>query len=182
MSTTAETRTALPAGTWNLDPVHSQVGFSVAYLVGTFRGSFSPVSAKLEVGEDGSARLEGSANVADVKLQDANLIGHLQSPDFFDAERNPTLSFTADTIRRTGDEVEVDGELTMRGVTNPVTFTGSFADPIEDAHGNQRIGLTLQGEVDRTAYGINWNTPLPTGKKALADEVALSAELYLVKS
>jgi polyisoprenoid-binding protein YceI len=182
MSTTTETRTALPAGTWNLDPVHSQVGFSVGYLVGTFRGSFSPVSASLAVGEDGSAKLEGSANVADVKLQDSNLIGHLQSPDFFDAERNPTLSFSADSIRRSGEQVEVDGELTMRGVTKPVTFTGTLSDPIEDAHGNQRIGLTLDGEVDRTDYGINWNMPLPTGKKALADEVALSAELYLVKA
>ena len=182
MSTTAETRTALPAGTWNLDPVHSQVGFSVPYLVGTFRGSFSPVSASLEVAQDGSAKLDGSASVADVKLQDANLIGHLQSPDFFDAERNPTLSFSADQIRRSGEQVEVDGELTMRGVTNPVTLTGTLADPIEDAHGNQRIGITLQGEVDRTDYGINWNMPLPTGKKALADEVALSAELYLVKA
>jgi polyisoprenoid-binding protein YceI len=182
MSTTAETRTALPTGTWNLDPVHSQVGFSVGYLVGTFRGSFSPVSASLEVGEDGSAKLRGSANVADVKLQDSNLIGHLQSPDFFDAERHPTLSFSTDAIRRTGEQVEVDGELTMRGVTNPVTLTGTLADPIEDAHGNQRIGLTLQGEVDRTDYGISWNTPLPTGKKALADEVALTAELYLVKA
>jgi polyisoprenoid-binding protein YceI len=182
MSTTTETRTALPAGTWNLDPVHSQVGFSVGYLVGTFRGSFSPVSASLKVGDDGSAKLEGSANVADVKLQDANLIGHLQSPDFFDAERNPTLSFSAEDIRRTGNLIEVDGKLTMRGATNPVTLTGTLTDPIEDAHGNQRIGLTLDGEVDRTDYGIAWNMPLPTGKKALADEVALSAELYLVKA
>ncbi len=182
MSTTTETRTALPTGTWNLDPVHSQVGFSVGYLVGTFRGSFSPVSASLEVAEDGSAKLEGSASVADVKLQDANLIGHLQSPDFFDAERNPTLSFNADTIRRTGEQVEVEGQLTMRGATNPITLTGTLTDPIEDAHGNQRIGLTLAGEVDRTDYGINWNMPLPTGKQALANEVALSAELYLVKA
>jgi polyisoprenoid-binding protein YceI len=182
MSTTTETRTALPAGTWNLDPVHSQVGFSVGYLVGTFRGSFSPVSASLKVGDDGSAKLEGSANVADVKLQDANLIGHLQSPDFFDAERNPTLSFSAEDIHRAGDLIEVEGELTMRGATNPVTLTGTLTDPIEDAHGNQRIGLTLEGEVDRTDYGIAWNMPLPTGKKALADEVALTAELYLVKA
>jgi polyisoprenoid-binding protein YceI len=182
MSITAETRTALPVGTWNLDPVHSQVGFSVGYLVGTFRGSFSPVVASLEIEEHGAAHLHGTANVADVKLQDANLIGHLQSPDFFDAERYPTLSFDADTIRRTGDKVEVEGELTMRGVTNPITLTGTLTDPIEDAHGNQRIGLTLEAEVDRTQYGINWNTPLPTGKKALADEVALSAELYLVKA
>src|SRR5437763_4862611 len=89
MSAAVETRQTLPVGTWNLDPVHSQVGFAVEYVIGTFRGSFSPVTAKLEVGEDGAAALTGSAPVNGVKVQDENMQAHLQSPEFFDAERTP---------------------------------------------------------------------------------------------
>jgi polyisoprenoid-binding protein YceI len=100
MSTTTETRQALPAGTWNVDPVHSTVGFAVNYIVGTFNGSFSPVDVKLEVSEDGE-RLTGSAPVAGVKVQDENLEAHLQSPDFFDAERAPRITYESTAVRRT---------------------------------------------------------------------------------
>src|SRR5690242_12313633 len=89
---TIETTTALPVGAWNVDPVHSQVGFAVEYVVGTFRGSFSPVDAKLDVAEDGAATLSGKAPVSGVKVQDENLEAHLQSPDFFDAERAPEIT------------------------------------------------------------------------------------------
>ena len=182
MSTISALETRLPTGTWNVDPVHSQVGFAVDYMVGTFRGSFSPVEATLAVNEDGVAELEGSAQASSIKVQDTNLSTHLLSPDFFDAERTPGIAFSATDIRRTGDEVTVRGELTIKGVTQPVTLNGTISDPIEDAYGNDRIGLTLGTTVDRTAYGLNWNLPLPNGKPALANDVTLTAELYLVKA
>src|SRR5436305_14848436 len=91
---------ALPTGTWNVDPVHSQVGFAVDYMVGTFRGSFSPVQGALEVAEDGSATLAGSAPVSGIKVQDENLAAHLQSPEFFDAERAPEITFRSTGVRR----------------------------------------------------------------------------------
>jgi polyisoprenoid-binding protein YceI len=182
LSTITQTQTTLPTGAWNLDPVHSQVGFAVDYLVGTFRGSFSPVAGTLAVAEDGTAELKGSADVAGIKVQEENLSTHLLSPDFFDAERTPKLSFSATDIRRSGDEVTVNGELTIRGATNPVELTGTISDPIEDYSGNARIGLTLEPVIDRTQFGLNWNLPLPNGKPALANDVTLTAELYLVKA
>jgi Predicted flavoprotein len=109
----------LPTGTWNVDPVHSQVGFAVDYLVGTFRGSFSPVEGTLTVAEDGTAELKGSAQASGIKVQDGNLSTHLLSPDFFDIERTPEISFSAADIRRTGDEGTVNGELTIKGITRP---------------------------------------------------------------
>src|SRR5919206_1754476 len=118
MTIITETR-ALPAGTWNVDPVHSTVGFAVNYIVGTFHGSFSPVDAKLEVTEDGQ-RLTGSAPVSGVKVQDENLAAHLQSPDFLDAERAPEITFESTAVRRDGERVEVEGDLTIKGVTLPV--------------------------------------------------------------
>jgi polyisoprenoid-binding protein YceI len=179
--TATETRTALPTGTWNLDPVHSQVGFAVDYMVGTFRGSFSPVEAKLEVAEDGTANLTGSAPVSGVKVQDENLTAHLQSPDFFDAERAPQITFRSTGIRRDGDHVEIDGELDVKGASVPVHLQGTITDPADDPFGGVRIGLNVTTTVDRTQFGIDWNNPLPNGQPALADEVTLEASLYLVK-
>jgi polyisoprenoid-binding protein YceI len=181
MSTIAATKTTIPTGTWNVDPVHSQVGFGVEYMIGTFRGSFSPVEGTLTVADDGTTQLKGSADATSVKVQDDNLGTHLLSPDFFDAERAPKITFAASRIDRHDDHVTVNGELTIKGNTQPVTLTGTIADPIEDAYGNDRLGLSLETIVDRTSFGLNWNLPLPNGKPALANDVKLTAELYLVK-
>jgi len=180
MTSTTETRQALPTGTWELDPVHSTIGFEVAYLVGVFRGQFRDVDAKLVADGDG-ASLTGSARVASVEVKDENLVTHLQSPDFFDAERHPELTFESTDIDRFGETVTVRGEITIKGVTKPVELTGTIADPITDAYGRDRIGLRLETTVDRTDFGINWNLPLPSGEPALADDVKLEAELYFVR-
>jgi polyisoprenoid-binding protein YceI len=181
MSTTQISQ-ALPTGTWNLDPAHSQVGFAVDYMVGTFRGTFSPVEGNLEVDENGTAKLTGRSRAESVKVQDANLEAHLQSPDFFDAERAPELTFASTEIAREGEFVTVRGKLSIRGTEQDVTLKGTIKDPITDPYGQERIGLTLEGDVDRTAFGINWNNPLPSGEPALANEVRLFAELYFVKA
>jgi polyisoprenoid-binding protein YceI len=178
---TTDTQTTLPAGTWNIDPVHSTVGFAVDYMVGTFHGSFSPVDAKLEVSDDGQT-LSGSAPVSGVKVQDENLEAHLQSPDFFDAERTPEITFASRAIRRSGDEVEVDGDLTIKGHTAAVELKGSVTEPADDPFGGVRFALRLETAIDRTSFGLNWNNPLPNGKPSLANEVRLSADLYLVKA
>ena len=172
----------IPTGTWQVDPTHSQVGFAVPYLVGTFRGTFSPVEATLTAAENGSVELAGTAPVEGIKVQDENLQTHLLSPDFFDAERAPKIEFKANGIERTGDDVKVDGELTIKGITRPVELTGSITDTIADAYGNDRIGLTLETTVDRTQFDLNWNTPLPSGEQALGNDVTLTAELYFVKA
>ena len=178
--TTATRQEALPTGTWNLDPVHSSVGFEVDYMVGAFRGQFRDVDAELVVDGE-SARLAGAARVASVEVKDENLEAHLQSPDFFDAERHPELRFEGSDIVRSGDEVTIRGEITIKGVTKTVELTGTITDPITDPYGRQRIGLRLETALDRTEFGLSWNVPLPDGKPALADEVRLTADLYFVE-
>ena len=175
------TQTKVPAGTWNLDPVHSAVGFEVDYLAGTFRGQFRDVHAELGTGDSG-ARIEGTATVSSVDVKDENLAAHLQSPDFFDAERYPELRFVADEVDLDGKSVLVPGEITIKGVTKPVEVTGTLTEPIQDAWGNDRLGLQLSAKVDRTEFGLNWNMPLPTGDQALANTVTILAELQLVKA
>jgi polyisoprenoid-binding protein YceI len=182
MSTSVETREALPTGTWQLDPVHSHVAFAVDYLVGTFRGSFSPVDATLEAREDGEAVLTGTTRVENVKVQDENLEAHLQSPDFFDAERAPEIRFASRDIHRSGDRVTIAGELAIKGETAPVELTGTISEPATDPYGNERFGLKLETTIDRTQFGIIWNNPLPSGEPALANDVTLAAELSLVQA
>jgi polyisoprenoid-binding protein YceI len=179
---TIETTTQLPVGTWNVDPVHSQVGFAVQYVVGTFRGSFSPVDAKLVVTEDGSATLSGKAPVSGVKVQDENLEAHLQSPDFFDAERAPEISFDSDDVSIADGTIAIEGSLEIRGASHPVTLSGTISAPATDPFGQERFNLALSAVIDRTQFGIDWNNPLPNGEPALGNDVTLTAELYLVKA
>jgi polyisoprenoid-binding protein YceI len=178
---TSTTQTRIPAGTWNLDPVHSSVGFEVGYLAGTFRGHFGDALVKLDVTDDG-ARIEGTAQVASVDVKDENLAAHLQSPDFFDTERFPELRFVAEGVDLDSSTVETTGEITIKGITKPIEVTGTLSEPIEDAWGNDRLGLQLSASVDRTEFGLTWNMPLPTGDQALSNTVTILAELQLVKA
>lgn len=182
MSTTVETTTASPVGRWNVDPTHSHVGFELDYMGGVFRGSFSPVEATFAVDEHGNAQLEGSAHAEAVKVQDENLNAHLLSPEFFDATRTPVLAFVATDIRRVGDDLVVNGELTVKGTTNPVELRGTIGEPLTDAYGRERLTLKVTGAVDRTDFGFDWNIALPTGEPALSNEVRLVAELYFIKA
>jgi len=176
MAVLTKSRTALPAGTWQLDPVHSTIGFELPYLAGTFRGHFADVDAKLT-----AESLSGSARVASVDVKDENLAAHLQSPEFFDVERHPELTFASAAIDRSGDELKVAGEITIRGTTKPVELAGTISDPTTDAFGNERVNVRLEATVDRTDFGLNWNMPLPNGRPALQNEVTLVAELYFVQ-
>jgi polyisoprenoid-binding protein YceI len=182
MSTVESTNAAvLPAGTWQLDPVHSQVGFAVKYMVGTFRGSFSPVEATLTVEPDGAAALTGSARAENVKVQEPNLVAHLLSPDFFDAERTPEIRFTSTDIRTEGDELVVDGELEIKGTNRPVEARGTIVGPVENVAGREGVGIELSTTVDRRDYDLNWNAELPKGGFAVQNEVTLNVHLELAK-
>jgi polyisoprenoid-binding protein YceI len=176
MSVLTDTQAALPTGTWNLDPVHSTIGFEIPYMAGTFKGQFRDVDAKLT-----EQSLTGSARVASVDVKDENLSAHLQSPEFFDAERHSELKFESREIERSGEPVKVHGDITIRGVTKPVELTGTISGPLTDGYGRERLILKLETTVDRTEFGLNWNMPLPNGEPSLANEVRLVAELYFLQ-
>jgi len=173
---TQATQQAIPTGTWSADRIHSTVGFAVPYMAGTFQGTFSDFQARLS---DGALR--GSAEVASVEVKDPSLTAHLQSPDFFDAERFPQLSFEATEISRSGDDLTIAGELTLKGHTEPVEIIGHINDPAPDPYGGERFGLQLEAKVDRTSFGLNWNNPLPSGDPALSNDVTIVVDLQLAK-
>jgi polyisoprenoid-binding protein YceI len=171
------TQTTLPAGTWNLDPVHSQVGFGVKHSgIATFRGHFSDVTATLEDGV-----LTGSARVASVEVPIEQLKGHLLAPDFFDAEAHPEVTFKATSIEQTGDDATVQGELTLKGVTKPLSATGSISGPATYITGDERVAIEIETTIDRHDFGVSWNADLPSGGKAVGDDVKITASLQFVK-
>jgi len=171
------TEQALPTGTWTLDKTHSTVSYSVRHSgVSLFKGGLTDFDAALDSGQ-----LRGSAAVASITVQDENLAGHLLSPDFFDAERFPSVSFASTNIRRDGDEIVVEGELEIRGVKQPITLAGSIAGPVAGPAG-EKLGLHLETVIDRTSFGMTWNMELPGGGFILDNEVTLSADLELAKA
>jgi polyisoprenoid-binding protein YceI len=175
------TLTAIPAGAYKDDGVHSSASFAVKHMLSTFRGSFPQFVAELTVDDDGAARLQGSVPVSGLTAKDENLSAHLQSPEFFDTEQHPEITFESTEIAVDGASVTVTGDLTIRGHTERVTAQGVVTGPIEDPFGNTKLGIRLETVVDRTKFGLNWNMPLPKGGFMLSDDVTLTVDLELLK-
>ena len=172
----AATSTPL-SGTYTADPIHSSFGFAVKYQgVSVFRGNLSEVQATLTGG-----RLEGTAKVESISIRTPEQFrAHVLSPEFFDAENYPEVTFTSEELDlREDGTAKVTGELTIKGITKPIEATGTWTTPAADAFGNTRGHLNLEAVVDRTEFDMNWNAPLPSGGKALANEVTLTVDLSL---
>jgi polyisoprenoid-binding protein YceI len=175
--------TLLPAATWNIDKVHSSVGFAVKHMVvSTFRGRFEDFDAALVSADDGTMRLEGRVLADSIVVKDENLAAHLKSPEFFDTERHPEITFTSTLVRADGGELVVDGELTIKGHTRPIEARGTITEPVVTFGDATKIGIELEAAVDRTEYGLDWNAPLPKGGFALDNDVKLIVNLELVKA
>jgi polyisoprenoid-binding protein YceI len=180
MTTTAEAKSTIPTGTWQSDKVHSHVGFAVRHVVGTFRGDFGEFEATLS-NASGEPRLTGRVPVESVHVDEENLYGHLLSPEFFDADRNPEIRFESNRISAEDDQLAVEGELTVKGIAKPVIARGEIAGPAQGPDDAARIGINLETKVDRHDFGLDWNMDLPGGGKALGDQVTLQVHLELVK-
>jgi len=175
MSTTA---TPL-AGTFNADPVHSSFGFAVRYQgVSLFKGTLDEVTATLTDG-----RLEGTAKVESISIRTPEQFrAHVLSAEFFDAENHPEVTFASNEVELNDDgTVTLNGELTIKGITRPVSAAGTWIAPANDAFGNNRGHLNLEAQIDRTEFDMNWNMPLPSGGNVLNNEVTLTVELSLVE-
>ena len=145
--------------------------------IGNFGGTVSDFDATLADG-----RLSGSARIASLETKDENLHGHLLSPEFFDAERYPEVSFSTEQAQVEGSSVEFEGEITIKGVTQPADAHRHDRRPRRPTRtATSATGSKLETTIDRTAFGINWNNDMPNGTKALADEVTLKADLSLVE-
>jgi polyisoprenoid-binding protein YceI len=142
-----------------------------------FRGGFKPVDAKL-VSSDDTISLEGGVKVDTITIDDENIRPHVLSPDFFDAERNPDITFRSTEISGSADDLTVRGDLALAGVTLPVEARGRIRGPVDGPTG-QKLALSLAATIDRTAYGMNWQMEMPSGGPILANDVKLIVDLEL---
>jgi len=173
--------TALPTGTWSVDPAHSTVEFQVKHMgLVTVRGRAPVLSATITGGDEPS--IEGTVDATALTTFDETRDGHLRSPDFFDTDRYPELRFRSTRIALENESLVVEGVLTIKGVTKPVVFQGKLLGTGADPWGNDRLGLALAGTIDRTEFGVIWNAPLPAGGFLLPDDVTIVAELSAVKT
>ena len=176
----ATVTTSLPQGTWQIDPTHSTASFAVKHMVvSTFRGQFDRLDAALTVGEDGAVQLDGTVQADSIVVKDENLKGHLGAPDFFDFERYPEIGFKSVDVRVDGEQIVIDGDLTIKDRTGRVEARGTLSGPAETA-GGTRIGLSLDTVIDRTEFSLEWNAQMPKGGFALGNEVTLTVDLELV--
>jgi polyisoprenoid-binding protein YceI len=180
MSVVSTPQTVIPTGTWAIDPSHSSLEFGVKHLgIATVKGRAGGFTGTITGGPAPS--VEGTVDARRITTWDEGRDGHLQSPEFFDTARHPELRFTSTSVEQADDELVVHGELTIKGITRPVTLYGELAGPSVDPWENERIGLTLQGVIDRTDFDLRWNAPLPGGGFVLADEVALAASFSAIR-
>jgi polyisoprenoid-binding protein YceI len=166
---------------WEIDPVHSQVTFSVRHLVvSTVKGQFKVISGQLHIDEQNPANssVEAQADVASIDTRDKKRDGHLQSPDFFDAAQYPTITFKSTKVEPLGgNEYSVTGDLALHGVSKPVTFKAEYAGQGKSPYGFQVAGLTATTKISRKDWGLNWNVALETGGFMVSDEVKIEIDL-----
>jgi polyisoprenoid-binding protein YceI len=170
------------SGTYRAQPEPSTFAFAVRHSgVFWFRGSLSDVAATLR-GDGDALALEGSARVDSISVvEPAAMRASVLGPEFFDAERHPEITFRSTAVRLTDDgRAEVDGELTIRGVTRPVTASGHYAPPRPSSFG-EVAGLQLQTSFDRREFGFEWQTELPGGGDAVSWDVKVDIDLLLIR-
>jgi polyisoprenoid-binding protein YceI len=179
------TTTAVPTGTWNVDPAHSTVAFSVKHMgIATVRGHFAAFEGSLVIGDDLAATtITGSVEVPSVSTNQADRDGHLQSADFFDAENHPAITFVSTAIEPLdATTFKVTGDLTIRGTTQPITLHAELEGTDTDPWGNERVGVSATGELSRGDFGMSFNQALGSGNMLVSDKVKLSIDVSAVKA
>lgn len=180
MSTTA---TALPTGTWNVDPSHSRIGFRVKHLgISTVHGKFGDFEGQLTVADDGTTSATGTVKVVSVDTSDEGRDTHLRSADFFDVETYPEITFQSTSIAaKDEDTYEITGDLTMHGVTNPITLTAEVAQDT-DPWGNDRVGLETTTTINRSDWDMKFNMAMGSGNVVVSDKIKLELDIEAVKA
>ena len=179
MTTIATDIPGYTAGTWVLDPSHSEVGFSVRHMmISKVRGAFGVKSATLIAPENPlEAKVEAHVDATSLNTQDEGRDTHLRSADFFDVETYPTIDFVSTGVRIDGGEFLVDGDLTIRGTTKPVTFEFDFGGFGKDPWGNYKAGATAKTVINREDFGLTWNSALETGGVLVGKDVTITLDL-----
>ncbi len=170
---------------WEIDATHSQATFSVKHMmISTVRGHFEVLSGKLHIDEDhpDNSWVEAEVDATSINTRDARRDDHLRSPDFFDAEKYPKITFKSTKVTSTGNnQYRVTGNLTMHGVTKEETFHADYSGQVKDLYGLQRAAFSVKGKINRKDFGLNWNVALETGGVLVGEDVNIEIDLAAVQ-
>lgn len=176
----------MASANWTLDKSHSSITFTVRHMMITnVRGSFTEFDASVtaDPADPASASATITINAASVDTKDEGRDGHLKSPDFFNIEQHPNLVFKVTKVTpKGGEEYDIAGELTIAGVTKPVTLSGEISGPAKDPWGNEKMAVSASGSLSRSEFGLTWNAALETGGVLVSDTVKLNVELQFAKA
>lgn len=171
--------------TWKLDPTHSEVVFKIKHLViTTVTGNFRTFDSTVMTANDGdfsNAKINFDIDIDSIDTNQAQRDAHLQSADFFDAENHPKITFQSTDVRKKGDDLQIVGDLTIRGNTKPVTLTAEFGGTVTDPYGNFKAGFEVKGEISRKEFGLTWNDVTEAGSVVVSDKVRFEASVQYVR-
>lgn len=175
---TVDTIPGYRTGTWTVDHAHTEIGFSVRHLaISKVKGVFERFDATVTAAENPhDSRVEVTVDMASIHTKNADRDNHLRTNDFFDIEHHPTMTFVSTGLRVEGDALLLDGDLTLRGVTKPITITGEFGGIATDPYGNVKAAASGTTVINRHDFGVSWNAALETGGFLLGDEVTITIE------
>lgn len=169
---------------WSIDPTHSEIGFKVKHMMFTnVSGKFTTYDAEITTEDNDftKSKINFSADVSSVDTNNADRDAHLKGADFFDADKNPKLTFVSSTLVKSGDDYELTGELSLHGITKTVKLETEVSGELKDPWGNTKVALNINGKINRKDWGLTWNSALETGGVLVSDEVKLNIELQLLK-
>jgi polyisoprenoid-binding protein YceI len=177
------TVTALPTGTWKVDTAHSSVEFQVKHLgIATVKGQFTEFAGTLEASPEGTVAY-GTVQTASVNTREPQRDEHLRSSDFFDAEQNPEIGFRSTAITPLDEEeFEIEGDITIHGVTQPLKLKATLEGTETDPQGNDRVGVSAVGQIDRKDFGMTFNAALGSGNLLVSDKVKIQLDISAVKA
>lgn len=172
----------LTPGTWQIDPTHTEVRFSVRHLaISKVRGQFEQFEGTVVVAEQiEDSKVDVAIDVASVNTNQEQRDEHLRTSDFFQADQHPKITFTSTGVRVDGDDIVISGDLTMRGVTKPVELEAEFGGVTVDGYGNTKAGFEAETKINRHDFGVAWNAPTEAGGLTLGDTVTITIDAQLV--
>ena len=178
MSIDVQNVLGVQAGTWNIDPSHSEIGFTARHLMSKVRGLFEKFEGQVVTGEQPSA--SATIDLNSINTRDENRDAHLRSGDFFDVENSGPMTFTSTNVEQGGKGLLVTGDLTIKGVTKPVTLDVEYLGTDTDPWGGTRLGFEGTTQISRKAWGVDFNIPMDGGRLLVGDKIDITVAVQAV--